>query len=127
MSVYRKSFVASIALSLCAISSLAFAQTTPNNETQGMPSANPAKSNVTKEERQAARKERRAVGAEVAKENIKNPPNYEVGKSGAPNATSTTRAERVAARKERSAAGAEISKENVKNPVNNETGKPAGK
>lgn len=125
MSVSPKYLIASIALSLCAVSPLALAQT-KNNETAGAPSPNVERSKLTSEERAAARKERRAKGSEVAKEDLKNPVNNQTGNSQmSPSAKSTTKDERAAARKERVATGSDVAKENAKNPVNNETGKPS--
>ena len=119
-------FVTCIALSFCVASPIVLAQTAPNNETVGSPALNAPKTDVTREQRQAAARERRAAGAQIAKEQLKDPSNNEAGKYGTAAPTkSTTREERVAARKERRAIGAQVARDNLKNPPNYEVGKPA--
>ena len=127
MSSNANGVLALIAFSISTLGAPALAQTTPNSETIGSQSVNVPRSNLTPEQRRAAAAERRAQGAQIAKERVKDPTNNQAGQYGvtASSPKPTTREERVAARKERRALGEQVSKENIKNPPNYEVGKPA--
>jgi hypothetical protein len=127
MSINANGVLALIAFSISTLCPTAFAQTTPNSETIGSPSVNVPRSNLTREQRRAAAAERRAAGAQIAKERVTDPTNNQAGQYGVTTSSPkpTTREERVAARKERRAVGEQVTKENIKNPPNYEAGKPA--